>query len=99
MCSGDLQADIPPHPLGNSDGYQNKGLAGKAICKTMKTKGEQFALRMKHAQSEGYPPPPVFAKKSPQTVENKRHERQKTRKREKKSEQASENAGFTRFGR
>jgi len=69
--------------MGNSDGYQNKGLAGKAICKTMKTKGEQFAPRMKHAQSEGYPPPPVFAKKSPQTVK-KRHERQKTRKERKR---------------
>src|SRR6266481_6290635 len=30
-----------PHPGGNADGYQNKGVAGKAICKTMKTKGRQ----------------------------------------------------------
>jgi len=27
------------HPGGNADDYQNKGIAGKAICKTMKTKG------------------------------------------------------------
>jgi hypothetical protein len=26
-------------PLGNADGYQNKGFAGKGICKVMKTKG------------------------------------------------------------
>jgi hypothetical protein len=28
-------------PLGNADGYQNKGVAGKAIRKNMKTKGEE----------------------------------------------------------
>ena len=28
-----------PTPPGNADGYQNKGLAGKAIRKNMKTKG------------------------------------------------------------
>ena len=28
-------------PGGNADGYQNKGFAGKAIRKTMKTKGRQ----------------------------------------------------------
>src|SRR5947209_916220 len=28
-------------PGGNADVYQSKGLAGKAICKTMKTKGRQ----------------------------------------------------------
>jgi hypothetical protein len=30
-------------PRGNSDGYQNKGLAGKAIRKVVKTKGQQKA--------------------------------------------------------
>jgi len=30
-----------PHPGGNADVDQRKGLAGKAICKTMKTKGPQ----------------------------------------------------------
>ena len=33
--------DAPPHPGGNADDCQNKGVARKAICKTMKTKGEQ----------------------------------------------------------
>jgi hypothetical protein len=28
-------------PRGNSDGYQNKGVAGKAIRKNMKTKDEE----------------------------------------------------------
>ena len=32
---------IPPTPPGNSDGYQNKGDAKKAIRKNMKTKGGQ----------------------------------------------------------
>jgi hypothetical protein len=32
------------HPGGNADNHERKGLAGKAICKTMKTKGEQIAL-------------------------------------------------------
>ena len=36
---GERGAD--PTPGGNADGYQNKGVAGKAICKTMKTKGRQ----------------------------------------------------------
>ena len=31
-------------PGGNADNHERKGLAGKAICKTMKTKGEQIAL-------------------------------------------------------
>ena len=31
----------PPHPGGNAECYQKKGLAGKAIRKTMKTKGRQ----------------------------------------------------------
>jgi hypothetical protein len=30
-----------PHPPGNADDYENKGIAGKAIRKTMKIKGEQ----------------------------------------------------------
>jgi len=31
-------------PGGNADNDERNGLAGKAICKTMKTKGEQIAL-------------------------------------------------------
>jgi hypothetical protein len=34
---GMLEGDTP----GNSDGYQNKGVAGKAIRKYMKTKDEE----------------------------------------------------------
>src|SRR6266403_876924 len=33
-----------PHTPGNGDGCQNKGVAGKAIRKSMKTKGEQIWL-------------------------------------------------------
>ncbi len=84
MCSGHLQCGHDPTPPGNSDGYQNKGLAGKAARKTMKTKGEQFALQMNHAQYEGYPHPRVFCEKSPQTIENKRRERQKEGKERKR---------------
>ncbi len=32
------------HPPGNLDRYQNKGVAGKAIRKNMKTKGEQNSV-------------------------------------------------------
>jgi hypothetical protein len=35
------KGDADPTPPGNSDGYQNKELAGKAIRKNMKTKGGQ----------------------------------------------------------
>jgi hypothetical protein len=40
---GALQVDerSSPHPGGNADVYQNKWIAGKAICKTMKTKAHQ----------------------------------------------------------
>jgi len=37
-------ASRPPHPGGNADVYQRKGIAGKAICKTMKTKGRQIGI-------------------------------------------------------
>jgi hypothetical protein len=30
-----------PHPHGNADVYENQGVVGKAIRKTMKTKEEQ----------------------------------------------------------
>ena len=33
-----------PHPGGNADDYQTKGVAGEAICKTMKTKGRQKVI-------------------------------------------------------
>jgi hypothetical protein len=35
-----------PTPQGNADEYQNKGLAGKAIRKSMKTKGEQKTAKL-----------------------------------------------------
>ena len=35
----------PPHPGGNTDVQQTKEVAGKAICKTMKTKGRQTVNR------------------------------------------------------
>ena len=34
-----------PHTGGNADVDQRKGLAGKAICKTVKTKGPQTVNR------------------------------------------------------
>jgi ABC-type sugar transport system substrate-binding protein len=40
-----------PHTGGNADNYQNKRVAGKAICKTMKTKGEQTGLLRQCGQS------------------------------------------------
>src|SRR5258708_39592060 len=36
-----LSGRVPPHPGGNSDYHQRKGVAGKAIRKVMKTKGRQ----------------------------------------------------------
>jgi len=33
-----------PHPGGNADVHQMKEVAGKAICKTMKTKGPQTVI-------------------------------------------------------
>ena len=51
-----------PTPGGNADGYQNKRVAGKAICKTMKTKGEQTGLLRRCAAAEGHPTPGVLAK-------------------------------------
>ncbi len=85
MCSGHLQVAMTPTPPGNSDGYQNKGLAGKAICKTMKTKGEQFALRMNHAQPEGYPHPRCFAKRVRKPLKTNDASVKKRAKREKES--------------
>ena len=42
-----------PHPGGNADNYQNKRVAGKAIRKTMKTKGEQNVIATEAASLEG----------------------------------------------
>ena len=36
-----IRVPTAPHPGGNSDMYQNKSVGGKALCKTMKRKGEQ----------------------------------------------------------
>jgi ABC-type sugar transport system substrate-binding protein len=47
---------------GTADSYQNKWVAGKAICKAMKTKGEQTVLLRSCAAVEGHPTPGVFAK-------------------------------------
>jgi hypothetical protein len=43
----------PPYPGGNADRYQNKGVAGKAIRKTMKTKGGQNQAAAKTDLVEG----------------------------------------------
>jgi hypothetical protein len=45
---GGLESGVYPTPPGNADGYQNKGLAGKAIRKNMKTKDEQNRLLQRH---------------------------------------------------
>ncbi len=38
-------AEGGPHPGGgNADIYQTKGVAGKGICKAMKTKGRQIGI-------------------------------------------------------
>ena len=44
QIADELETRRPPHPGGNADVSQNKGVAGKAIRKTMKTKGEQSAI-------------------------------------------------------
>jgi hypothetical protein len=41
VASGDMEPAEIPAPPGNADGYQNKGVAGIAIRKSMKTKGEE----------------------------------------------------------
>jgi hypothetical protein len=40
----DEKLQAAPTPGGNADRYQTKGVAGKAICKTMKTKGRQTGI-------------------------------------------------------
>jgi len=49
-------------PGGNADDYQNKRVPGKAICKTMKTKGEQTGLLRSRAAVEEYATLDVLAK-------------------------------------
>jgi hypothetical protein len=46
------EADTPT-PGGNADRYQSKGVAGKAIRKTMKTKGGQNQAAAKTDVVEG----------------------------------------------
>jgi hypothetical protein len=41
-----------PHTLGNAYGFHNKRLAGKAIRKSMKTKGEKFAMQRGKANTK-----------------------------------------------
>jgi hypothetical protein len=48
-------------PLGNADGYQNKGLPGEAIRKNMKIKGEESDEWRVGRKSEGTPTPGAFA--------------------------------------
>jgi hypothetical protein len=56
-----------PTPRGNADQCENKGVAGKAIRKNMKTKDEEepwTCHRDTEAPSWEIPPPPVFCRKS-----------------------------------
>jgi len=61
-------------PGGNADGCERKGLAGKAICKTMKTKGHKVArlvirdTRFMNGKS-GDTPTPGVCRKSLQAIE------------------------------
>jgi hypothetical protein len=48
-----LEEPVPHTPGGNADRYQNKGVAGKAIRKTMKTKGRQNQAAAKTDVVEG----------------------------------------------
>jgi hypothetical protein len=41
-----------PHTLGNAYGFHKKKLAGKAIRKSMKTKGEKFAVQTWQSEHE-----------------------------------------------
>src|SRR5258705_96198 len=78
-----LGRETYPTPRGNADNYQNKGVARKAICKTMKTKGAQFDVLRRYTEAEGTPPP-VFCTKSPQAIEKKGRESQKERQERKR---------------
>src|SRR6266436_1397411 len=44
----------PPHPPGNLYRCESKGVAGKAIRKTMKTKGTQNAMVVRDAKSRAH---------------------------------------------
>ena len=41
-------ADSDPHTPRDLHGCEKKGVAGKGICKSMKTKGRQFQLPQRH---------------------------------------------------
>ena len=63
------------HPGGNSDDCEMKGVAGKAIRKTMKTKGRQKRC-MHSGETQGSRlserhPPPVFYRRSLDLLECK----------------------------
>ena len=60
-----------PTPGGNADVYQKKDVAGKAICKAMKTKGEQLGLLRRCAAAESTPPR-AFWRKSLDLLDSKR---------------------------
>jgi hypothetical protein len=72
---------------------EKKGVAGKAICKVMKTKDEQIRLpprRRRHRLTRRYPPPRVSWKKRLQAVENKGWESKKEGKETQKRRQVLE---------
>jgi len=52
-----------PHPGGNADDCQNKGVARKAIRKTMKTKGRQIDLQRSYMELRDPPHPGYFAQR------------------------------------
>jgi hypothetical protein len=85
-----------PTPPSNADGCENKGVAGKAIRKTMKTKGGQNGDGVTNLQTGSRkrvrkllipggafgeaPPTRVFWQKRLQAIENKGRESQKENK-------------------
>ena len=71
-----------PTPGGNADDCQNKGVARKAIYKTMKTKGEQFDVLRCYTEAEGYPTPRYFAQRVRKLLKGKDGSCKKSGKRE-----------------
>src|SRR5882762_1090788 len=68
----------PPHPGGNADDCQNKGVARKAIRKTIKQRASNLmCCEAKHSPTGT--PPRVFCTKSRQAIEKKRRDLQKER--------------------
>jgi hypothetical protein len=71
-----VMADFAPHTPGNADGCEMKGVAGKAVCKDMKTKDEKKTvgtserLKGRVRAQKGYHP--RCDEKSAEAIENGR---------------------------